>query len=71
MHLACEIRDQGLAAAFDRRWPDAFLLGTHGYFLIVAAFLGRADLFAFGVAAAAGTWGMFEWVTLDATGSRK
>ncbi|MCI0497546.1 MAG: hypothetical protein L0Z54_04565 [Thermoplasmata archaeon] len=62
MDLACEIREKGLTATFDRRWPDAFLLGTHGYFLMVAALLGRVDLFAFGVAAAVGSWGMFAWV---------
>ncbi len=50
------------ASLFREKWTDIFVIGTHGYFLGVAVFLGRPDLFTFGLAAAAGSILLFRWV---------
>jgi len=62
LYAVQEIRKKGFKGFFHEKWTDAFVLGTHGYFLGVAAFLGRPDLFTFGLAAAVGSWFMFRWV---------
>ena len=66
--VICEIRQKGLKGFFMERWTDAFVLGTHGYFLGISVFLGRPDLFTFGLAAAVGSWFMFSWVKTPTDG---